>query len=101
MMSHPLLPKLKELRSAAQSTGMPLLALAAGLIPHYFLLAHPETDIQEPAHLLAMAATYCLRFTLTLAVQYPDLARSYRELIPSPHASPSRRRSQKRRPKTP
>lgn len=93
-------PTQEELRSAARSTGIPLLALAAGQILHHFLAAD-TAGAQEHLRLLEMATAYCLRFTLTLARLYPDVAMGYRELIPTPDARPTRRSPRKRRPKTP
>ena len=94
-------PIQQELRTAAEATGIPLLALAAGLLPHYFSLAHTDVSTRDPDDRMEMVTAYCLRFTLTLARYYPDLARSYRELVPTPHpaslsAGPRGRRQRKR-----
>jgi hypothetical protein len=92
-------PIQEELRATAQSTGIPILALVAGQILHHFLAAD-AAGTQEQRRILEIAAAYCLRFTLTWARLYPDQARSYRELIPTPEAAPIRTRSRRRHPKT-
>ncbi len=92
-------PVQEELRAAAQSTGIPILALMSGQILHYFLAAD-AASAQEQRRLLEITADYCLRFTLTLARLHPEVAMSYRELIPTPDTEPTRRRSRKRCSKT-